>query len=58
MAVAKGEIDIGVVAEQLDGVDVQFIPYREDRLVVITPLNHNLQKTPLIQFAQVLQTHL
>src|SRR3990167_5712984 len=50
MAVARGEVDVGVVAESVAGADVELIPYRADRLVLIAPADHALAqrgRTPL-----------
>ena len=37
MAVARGEVEVGVVAETVEGAEVEMLPYRADRLVLITP---------------------
>jgi DNA-binding transcriptional LysR family regulator len=42
MAVARGEVEVGVVAERVEGAEVEMIPYRADRLVLITPGAHPL----------------
>lgn len=54
MAVAKGEIELGIVADQKDDTDLTLIPYRTDHLVLITSTQHPLAQQPSIQFAQVL----
>ena len=54
MAVARGEVDVGVVAESVAGADVELIPYRADRLVLIAPADHALAQRPSSLFAQVL----
>jgi DNA-binding transcriptional LysR family regulator len=54
MAVVRGEIDIGVVAEEVEGADVQLLPYRSDCLVLIVPLNHSRARRKRIRFIEVL----
>lgn len=53
MAVVRGEIELGVVAERVEGADVELIPYRADRLVLITPPAHPLAGRPHVHFAEV-----
>jgi DNA-binding transcriptional LysR family regulator len=51
MAVARGEVEVGVVAESVEGAEVELIPYRADRLVLIAPLDHPVatrERTPFI----------
>jgi DNA-binding transcriptional LysR family regulator len=55
MAVMRGEVDVGVVAEEVEGADVVLIPYRSDRLVLIVPLAHDLADLTCVQFSQVLE---
>ena len=55
LAVAKGEIEVGVVAGTVEDADVEFIPYRQDRLVVIVPPQHPLVEQRRIHFASVLE---
>lgn len=54
MAVARGEVEIGVVAETVEGAEVEMIPYRADRLVLITPAAHPLAAKAHTRFADVL----
>lgn len=54
MAVARGEVEIGVVAETVEGAEVELIPYRADRLVLITPAAHPLAAKASTRFADVL----
>ncbi len=54
MAVARGEVEIGVVAETVEGAEVEMIPYRADRLVLITPAAHPLAAQASARFADVL----
>ena len=54
LAVARGEVDVGVVAERIEGADVELIPYRADRLVLITPPAHPLSAQHRVRFADVL----
>lgn len=54
MAVARGEVEVGVVADMVDGAEVELIPYRADRLVLIAPADHPLARQPSTRFAAVL----
>lgn len=54
MAVARGEVEVGVVAERVEGAEVEMIPYRADRLVLITPAEHPLAAKASTRFAEVL----
>ncbi len=54
MAVARGEVEVGVVAERVEGAEVELIPYRADRLVLIAPPDHPLATKAGTRFADVL----
>jgi len=54
MAVARGEVEVGVVAETVEGAEVELMPYRADRLVLITPAAHPLAAKASTRFAEVL----
>ncbi len=54
MAVARGEVDVGVVADLVEGAEVELIPYRTDRLVLIAPADHPLAQQASTRFAEVL----
>ncbi|TXG88349.1 MAG: LysR family transcriptional regulator [Rhodocyclaceae bacterium] len=54
MAVARGEVEVGVVAETVEGAEVEMTPYRADRLVLITPATHPLAAKASTRFAEVL----
>jgi len=54
MAVVRGEVEVGVVAGAIEGAEVELIPYRADRLVLIAPLAHPLAAQASSPFAQVL----
>jgi DNA-binding transcriptional LysR family regulator len=54
MAVARGEVEVGVVAERVEGAEVEMIPYRADHLVLITPAAHPLAAKASTRFADVL----
>lgn len=54
MAVARGEVEVGVVAGTIEGADVELMPYRADRLVLIAPVAHPLAACTRSPFAQVL----
>ncbi|MES2819872.1 MAG: LysR substrate-binding domain-containing protein [Pseudomonadota bacterium] len=55
MAVARGEVEVGVVAESIEGAEVELIPYRADRLVLIAPSDHPIAHQPSALFTEVLQ---
>lgn len=70
LAVASGEVDVGVMAESSAapgaasgalasggagaGAGVETVPYRQDRLVLIVPRNHALAAQASVTFAEVL----
>lgn len=54
MAVARGEVEVGVVAGTIADAEVELIPYRADRLVLIAPADHPLAAHVSSLFAQVL----
>jgi DNA-binding transcriptional LysR family regulator len=55
MAVAHGEIDVGVLADAgAQGAGVVLWPYRQDRLVLIVPQGHVLAQRASVAFAEVL----
>ncbi|HNK05810.1 MAG TPA: LysR family transcriptional regulator [Giesbergeria sp.] len=55
MAVAHGEIDVGVLADAgAQGAGVVLWPYRQDRLVLIVPQGHALAQRARVAFAEVL----
>lgn len=54
LAVARGEVEVGVVADLVEGAEVELIPYRADRLVLIAPADHPLAQRPSTRFAEVL----
>ncbi|MGL4436319.1 MAG: LysR substrate-binding domain-containing protein, partial [Giesbergeria sp.] len=55
MAVAHGEIDVGVLADAgAQGAGVVLWPYRQDRLVLIVPQGHALAQRASVAFAEVL----
>jgi DNA-binding transcriptional LysR family regulator len=52
--VSEGAADIGIVAGQPPAADVVYLPYRSDRLVLITPPRHSLADQGDIAFADTL----
>lgn len=54
MAVARGEIELGVVAETLEGAEVECLPYRADRLVLIAPAAHPVAARAKVRLAEVI----
>jgi DNA-binding transcriptional LysR family regulator len=55
LAVARGEVEVGVVADRVEGADVQLLPYRADTLVLIAPPGHRLARRRRVAFQSVLQ---
>ena len=53
-AVQKGDIDAGIVAEPNEPGNLTLLDYRDDRLVLITPLLHPLANCGRTTFANVL----
>jgi DNA-binding transcriptional LysR family regulator len=45
VAVARDEIDAGIVASGIEGARVELLPYRDDQLVLIVPRDHPLAGT-------------
>lgn len=54
-AVSAGRADIGVVAVEGEYPDLIFRPYREDQLVLLTPLQSKLGKLRAVSFAACLR---
>lgn len=54
VAVASGEIEVGVLADSGNGAGVELAPYRQDRLVLIVPRGHALSSRAQVGFAEVL----
>jgi DNA-binding transcriptional LysR family regulator len=54
VAVARGEVEVGVVADSIEGAEVELLPYRADRLVLIAPPQHPLATCARTPFAAVL----
>lgn len=54
-AVAQGQTDIGIFAGDVAAPDLQVMPYRSDRLVLVVPAAHALAKAPAVSFAQTLE---
>jgi DNA-binding transcriptional LysR family regulator len=50
-AVASGRADIGVVALETEHPELDFLPYREDRLVLLAPLGSPLGRQGIVSFA-------
>ena len=53
-AVAEGWADIGVAAGHADVSGLEVMPFRTDRLVLVTPCGHALAGRPHIAFAETL----
>lgn len=54
LAVARGDVDVGIVADTINGADVELYPYRADRLVLIVPAGHPFGDFSRLRFADVI----
>ena len=54
LAVASGEVDVGVLADAAAGAGITLIPYRQDRLVLVVPAGHALAGRAQVRFSEVL----
>lgn len=54
-AVFDGAADIGIVAGKPAGADLQYLPYRRDRLALVTPLEHSLADRQSVSFNETLE---
>lgn len=53
-AVSEGSADIGIVAGRPAASDLEFLPYQEDRLVLVTPAKHPLGEMDEVSFADTM----
>ena len=53
-AVASRQVEIGVVAAEGEGGELETLPYRRDRLVLVVPAGHPLAHRDEVAFAEVL----
>ncbi len=53
-AVSDGSADIGIVAGRPAASELEYLPYREDRLVLVTPNEHPLSDLKEVAFANTL----
>lgn len=53
-AVSEGSADIGIVAGRPAASDLEFLPYQEDRLVLVIPENHPLGDLDEVSFADTM----
>lgn len=53
-AVSEGSADIGIVAGKPASSELEYIPYREDRLVLVTPNEHPLSELSEVAFSDTL----
>jgi len=53
-AVSDGSADIGIVAGRPAASELEYLPYREDRLVLVTPNEHALASLKEVAFANTL----
>ncbi len=52
--IAEGVGDVGIVAGTVDVGSLETFPFRSDRFVVVTAVNHPLAARPRVSFAEVL----
>jgi DNA-binding transcriptional LysR family regulator len=55
--VGDGATDIGIVAGNVHAGQLQMLPYRDDRLVLVTAMDHPLARESSVAFAQTLGDH-
>jgi len=53
-AVSEGSADIGIVAGKPASSELEYLPYREDRLVLVTPVGHTLSDLSEVAFSDTL----
>jgi len=53
-AVSDGSADIGIVAGRPAACELEYLPYREDRLVLVTPNDHPLSELKEVAFTNTL----
>ncbi len=53
-AVSEGSADIGIVAGKPASSELEYIPYREDRLVLVAPVDHPLSTLNEVAFSDTL----
>src|SRR5690606_1100834 len=53
-SVADGTADLAIVAENTSADGLHLIPYRREKLVLVTPSNHELAKNDLVDFEETL----
>jgi DNA-binding transcriptional LysR family regulator len=54
-ALSEGKTDIGIVAGRVRTEDLEVIPYRRDRLVLVVPRDHTLAEAPAVDFVETLE---
>ena len=54
-AVSDGQTDIGIVAGTVRTENLEVIPYRRDRLVLVVPRGHPMAALPAVAFADTLE---
>jgi DNA-binding transcriptional LysR family regulator len=53
-AIAEGQAELGIVADTVDLGELETVPFRDDRLVLVTQLGHPLASRRRIGFAEAL----
>lgn len=53
-AIVEGRADLGIVALESEHPELRYIPYKEDKLVLIAPLRHPIAAQSEVHFAECL----
>lgn len=53
LAIANGDVELGIVAEYNQSADIATYPYKKDRLVLIVPIHHPLAHNKHTTFRQI-----
>jgi DNA-binding transcriptional LysR family regulator len=54
-AVSEGSADIGIVAGRPESSELEYLPYRKDRLVLVTSDNHEFAERPEVAFGETMR---
>jgi DNA-binding transcriptional LysR family regulator len=54
-AVSEGSADIGIVAGRPESSELEYLPYRKDRLVLVTSDEHEFAERPEVAFGETMR---
>ncbi|MBZ1349248.1 LysR family transcriptional regulator [Alcaligenaceae bacterium LF4-65] len=54
-AVSEGSADIGIVAGRPESSELEYLPYRKDRLVLVTSDHHEFAERPEVAFGETMR---